>query len=100
MARVLQIFDLKGSMRNRHIQETGKANEVLLDENLVESEFARHLSYRKRFRRPDAMHRRTLLLCSSRFSRLPIAVVHSGAFETPAPSSSLERQPVLVRHER
>ncbi|PWN52202.1 hypothetical protein IE53DRAFT_378351 [Violaceomyces palustris] len=31
-----KIFDLKGSMRNRHIQETGRANEVLLDENLVE----------------------------------------------------------------
>ncbi|KAK0536074.1 Mitochondrial distribution and morphology protein 12, partial [Tilletia horrida] len=33
---VSKIFDLKGSMRNRHIQETGRANEVLLDENLVE----------------------------------------------------------------
>ena len=31
-----RIFDLKGSMRNRHVQSTGKANEVLLDENLVE----------------------------------------------------------------
>ncbi|KAJ3108078.1 hypothetical protein HDU97_002313 [Phlyctochytrium planicorne] len=30
------IFDLKGSMRNRHIQSTGRENEVLLDENLVE----------------------------------------------------------------
>ncbi|EPQ28998.1 uncharacterized protein PFL1_03288 [Pseudozyma flocculosa PF-1] len=33
---VARIYDLKGSMRNRHIQETGRANEVLLDENLVE----------------------------------------------------------------
>ncbi|EEB05619.1 1-phosphatidylinositol-3-phosphate 5-kinase Fab1 [Schizosaccharomyces japonicus yFS275] len=31
-----RIFDLKGSMRNRHVQSTGKVNEVLLDENLVE----------------------------------------------------------------
>ncbi|KAL0090126.1 hypothetical protein J3Q64DRAFT_1636260, partial [Phycomyces blakesleeanus] len=30
------IFDLKGSMRNRHVQSTGKQDEVLLDENLVE----------------------------------------------------------------
>ena len=33
---ITKIYDLKGSMRNRHIQETGRANEVLLDENLVE----------------------------------------------------------------
>lgn len=32
----LRIFDLKGSMRNRHVQKTGKQNEVLLDENMVE----------------------------------------------------------------
>lgn len=31
-----RIFDLKGSMRNRHVEQTGKANEVLLDENMVE----------------------------------------------------------------
>lgn len=31
-----RIFDLKGSMRNRHVQQTGKENEVLLDENMVE----------------------------------------------------------------
>ncbi|KAK1755290.1 putative phosphatidylinositol-4-phosphate 5-kinase [Echria macrotheca] len=29
-------FDLKGSMRNRKIQSTGKRDEVLLDENMVE----------------------------------------------------------------
>ena len=34
-----QIYDLKGSTRNRHVQSTGKENEVLLDENLVESVF-------------------------------------------------------------
>lgn len=32
-----QIYDLKGSTRNRHVQSTGQANEVLLDENLVEA---------------------------------------------------------------
>lgn len=31
-----QIYDLKGSTRNRHVQSTGRENEVLLDENLVE----------------------------------------------------------------
>ncbi|KAI9270494.1 hypothetical protein BDA99DRAFT_557319 [Phascolomyces articulosus] len=35
--KVKKIFDLKGSMRNRHVQSTGKQDEVLLDENLVES---------------------------------------------------------------
>ncbi|CAI2183573.1 5834_t:CDS:2, partial [Funneliformis geosporum] len=34
--KVSKIFDLKGSMRNRHVQSTGKQNEVLLDENLLE----------------------------------------------------------------
>ena len=32
-----QIFDLKGSKRNRHVAMTGKRGEVLLDENLTES---------------------------------------------------------------
>lgn len=31
-----RIFDLKGSMRNRHVKQTGRENEVLLDENMVE----------------------------------------------------------------
>jgi 1-phosphatidylinositol-3-phosphate 5-kinase len=35
--RPFQIYDLKGSTRNRHVQSTGKENEVLLDENLVQS---------------------------------------------------------------
>ncbi|CCF57434.1 hypothetical protein KAFR_0C04440 [Kazachstania africana CBS 2517] len=34
--KTTRIFDLKGSMRNRHVEQTGKANEVLLDENMVE----------------------------------------------------------------
>ncbi|KAJ1968249.1 Mitochondrial distribution and morphology protein 12, partial [Dimargaris verticillata] len=32
---VAKTFDLKGSMRNRLVQDTGRADEVLLDENLV-----------------------------------------------------------------
>ncbi|KAJ1975037.1 Mitochondrial distribution and morphology protein 12 [Dimargaris xerosporica] len=32
---VTKTFDLKGSMRNRLVQDTGRAGEVLLDENLV-----------------------------------------------------------------
>ncbi|KAK2461486.1 hypothetical protein APHAL10511_005949 [Amanita phalloides] len=35
--RFTKIFDLKGSTRNRHVQSTGRENEVLLDENLVET---------------------------------------------------------------
>lgn len=31
-----RIFDLKGSMRNRHVKQTGRENEVLLDENMIE----------------------------------------------------------------
>ncbi|RLV95687.1 1-phosphatidylinositol 3-phosphate 5-kinase fab1 [Spathaspora sp. JA1] len=34
--KTTRIFDLKGSMRNRHVQQTGKENEVLLDENMIE----------------------------------------------------------------
>lgn len=37
MVLLQQIYDLKGSTRNRHVQSTGRENEVLLDENLVES---------------------------------------------------------------
>ncbi|KAF9432286.1 1-phosphatidylinositol-3-phosphate 5-kinase [Entomortierella beljakovae] len=32
----LQIFDLKGSRRNRYVQPTGKDNEVLWDENFIQ----------------------------------------------------------------
>ncbi len=35
-ANISRIFDLKGSVRNRHVQSTGKQNEVLLDKNLME----------------------------------------------------------------
>lgn len=35
----MQIYDLKGSTRNRHVRSTGRENEVLLDENLVECEY-------------------------------------------------------------
>ncbi|TFY71832.1 hypothetical protein EVG20_g1173 [Dentipellis fragilis] len=34
--RFSKIYDLKGSTRNRHVQSTGRENEVLLDENLVQ----------------------------------------------------------------
>ena len=40
--RFSKIYDLKGSTRNRHVRSTGRENEVLLDENLVESEL-RHI---------------------------------------------------------
>lgn len=42
-----RMFDLKGSMRNRRAAETGKANEVLLDENMVEYIFERPLFVRE-----------------------------------------------------
>ncbi|TFK94955.1 hypothetical protein K466DRAFT_508385 [Polyporus arcularius HHB13444] len=32
-----KIYDLKGSTRNRHVHATGRENEVLLDENLVQT---------------------------------------------------------------
>ncbi|KAG2367706.1 hypothetical protein BDR07DRAFT_1392731 [Suillus spraguei] len=35
--RFFRIYDLKGSTRNRHVRSTGRENEVLLDENLVET---------------------------------------------------------------
>ncbi|THH30631.1 hypothetical protein EUX98_g3545 [Antrodiella citrinella] len=35
--RFSKIYDLKGSTRNRHVPSTGRENEVLLDENLVET---------------------------------------------------------------
>jgi hypothetical protein len=35
---ISQIYDLKGNIRNRLVNSTGRANEVLLDENLVQSE--------------------------------------------------------------
>lgn len=38
---ISNIFDLKGSTRNRHVQSTGKQNEVLMDENLLECKPAR-----------------------------------------------------------
>lgn len=34
--KTTRIFDLKGSMRNRHVEQTGHENEVLLDENMIE----------------------------------------------------------------
>ncbi|KAF9926087.1 1-phosphatidylinositol-3-phosphate 5-kinase [Mortierella alpina] len=34
--RSLQVYDLKGSRRNRFVQPSGRENEVLLDENFIE----------------------------------------------------------------
>jgi len=44
-------FDLKGSMRNRKIESTGQPDEVLLDENLVETIFESPLFVREHARR-------------------------------------------------
>lgn len=44
-------FDLKGSMRNRKIEVTGQPDEVLLDENLVESIFEKPLFVREHARK-------------------------------------------------
>ncbi|KAG5437249.1 hypothetical protein PCANB_001042 [Pneumocystis canis] len=46
-----RIFDLKGSMRNRHVQSTGKENEVLLDENLVEFIYNSPLFIREHYKK-------------------------------------------------
>ncbi|KAK9248041.1 hypothetical protein V1506DRAFT_453538 [Lipomyces tetrasporus] len=45
--KLSRIFDLKGSMRNRHVEQTGRANEVLLDENMVEYIFESPLFVRE-----------------------------------------------------
>lgn len=42
-----RIFDLKGSMRNRYLKETGAPGEVLLDENLVEISLQKPLFIRE-----------------------------------------------------
>ncbi|KAK3702922.1 Mitochondrial distribution and morphology protein 12 [Vermiconidia calcicola] len=44
-------FDLKGSMRNRKIETTGQPDEVLLDENLVETIFESPLFVREHARK-------------------------------------------------
>lgn len=44
-------FDLKGSMRNRKIESTGQPDEVLLDENLVETIFETPLFVREHARK-------------------------------------------------
>ncbi|KAI8341123.1 hypothetical protein BC941DRAFT_201221 [Chlamydoabsidia padenii] len=61
---VQKIFDLKGSMRNRHVQVTGKENEVLLDENMVEYLFQTPLflhAHSKQMLR-ESLHNDTLFL--------------------------------------
>ncbi|SMY23254.1 unnamed protein product [Zymoseptoria tritici ST99CH_1A5] len=58
-------FDLKGSMRNRKIESTGQADEVLLDENLVETIFQSPLFVREASRKllQASIFNDTLWLC-------------------------------------
>ncbi|TRM61544.1 hypothetical protein BD626DRAFT_631658 [Schizophyllum amplum] len=49
--RFSKIYDLKGSTRNRHVQSTGKINEVLLDENLIETMHERPFYVREHSKR-------------------------------------------------
>jgi 1-phosphatidylinositol-3-phosphate 5-kinase len=58
-------FDLKGSMRNRKIESTGQADEVLLDENLVETIFESPLFVREASRKllQASIFNDTLWLC-------------------------------------
>lgn len=46
-----KIYDLKGSQRNRLIKPTGKMNEVLLDENLMETAYTNPLYLRDHSKR-------------------------------------------------
>ncbi|EME48429.1 hypothetical protein DOTSEDRAFT_67468 [Dothistroma septosporum NZE10] len=58
-------FDLKGSMRNRKIESTGQQDEVLLDENLVETIFESPLFVREHSRKllQASVFNDTLWLC-------------------------------------
>ncbi|KAF8584674.1 hypothetical protein K439DRAFT_1566358 [Ramaria rubella] len=49
--RFTNIYDLKGSTRNRHVHATGRENEVLLDENLVQSAHINPLYLREHSKR-------------------------------------------------
>ncbi|KAE8538821.1 hypothetical protein D1P53_005186 [Cryptococcus gattii VGV] len=49
--RFAKIYDLKGSTRNRLIQPTGRINEVLLDENLMEIVYKHPLYLREQSKR-------------------------------------------------
>ncbi|KAF7727960.1 1-phosphatidylinositol-3-phosphate 5-kinase [Apophysomyces ossiformis] len=61
---VKKIYDLKGSMRNRHVQSTGKQDEVLLDENLVELIYQKPLFIRAHSKETlrSSLHNDTLFL--------------------------------------
>lgn len=58
-------FDLKGSMRNRKIESTGQPDEVLLDENLVETIFESPLFVREHARKllQASVYNDTMWLC-------------------------------------
>ncbi|OZJ06649.1 hypothetical protein BZG36_00277 [Bifiguratus adelaidae] len=62
--KVSKIFDLKGSLRNRHVQSTGRENEVLLDENLVELMYQSPLFIREHSKEilRGSLHNDTLFL--------------------------------------
>ncbi|KAI8379331.1 uncharacterized protein BYT42DRAFT_568429 [Radiomyces spectabilis] len=63
---IKKIFDLKGSMRNRHVRSTGKQDEVLLDENLVELIYQSPLFIRAHSKEilRSSLHNDTLFLSS------------------------------------
>ena len=58
-------FDLKGSMRNRKVESTGQPDEVLLDENLVDTIFEKPLFVREHARKllQASVWNDTLWLC-------------------------------------
>ncbi|WVO12616.1 hypothetical protein L204_100221 [Cryptococcus depauperatus] len=64
--RFAKIYDLKGSTRNRLIQPTGRVNEVLLDENLLEIIYKHPLYLRDQSKRilRTALFNDTLFLSS------------------------------------
>jgi len=79
----LQIYDLKGSTRNRHVRSTGRENEVLLDENLVEGD------------KLSSCLRLTLIP----FSCLRKAILSSWTLQTYPSWRTLQRQQVFSRYQ-
>lgn len=67
--KTTRIFDLKGSMRNRHVQQTGKENEVLLDENMIEYIYESPLFVKEHLKR---MLRGSLFNDTSFFSAMDV----------------------------
>lgn len=67
--KTTRIFDLKGSMRNRHVKQTGKENEVLLDENMIEYIYESPLFVKEHLKR---MLRGSLFNDTSFFSAMDV----------------------------